>query len=434
MMAFAMPTTSSRARACSTERSVLAVAGLLALAGCGGKPQQAPPSPPVVQTSLARTGVIHPSEQLAGIVAPYQNVAIQSSLTEPADSVNVQEGDRVSRGEVLAQLDTADLQAALDADLATAASNHANTSHAVYQGTLSISQGVDSVGTAQAAVTQAQENLKRDRTDLRRYQQLVGNGFIAEQQVAQQATTVRDDEESLRSAIASLAAARSNVTANGTLESNGLQATTIAQSRATEQVALAQAEQERVQIAKATIVSPIDGVVVNRNFNPGEYPGTRQLFTLQQIDPVYAVLRGSGGQIAELGTGQSATIVASDLRGLRLTGKVVGVLNEIAPGSTDFQVKVLLRNADGRLRPGMAVAAKVSLPAVQGPRIPSTAFTDDNRNAVLAVDADGTVRTTHVTELGDDGTTSVVAGLPAGTRVISDGQTSVGNGEKVAIR
>jgi multidrug efflux pump subunit AcrA (membrane-fusion protein) len=136
---------------------------------------------------------------LAGIVAPYQNVAIQSSLTEPADSVDVQEGDRVGRGEVLARLDTADLQASLDADLATAASDRASTTHNVYQGGLSISQGVDVLRSAESAVTQAQANLQRDRTDLARYRQLVGAGYIAEQQVAQQQTTVRDDEQALRS-------------------------------------------------------------------------------------------------------------------------------------------------------------------------------------------------------------------------------------------
>src|SRR5581483_9488870 len=66
-----------------------------------------------VTTSVAQFGSIQPSEQLAGIVAPYENVAIQTTLTEPTDTVNVQEGDHVTQGEVLAQLDTADLQATL---------------------------------------------------------------------------------------------------------------------------------------------------------------------------------------------------------------------------------------------------------------------------------------------------------------------------------
>ncbi len=53
-----------------------------------------------------------------------------------------------------------------------------------------------------------------------------------------------------------------------------------------------------MQIAKATITSPIDGVVVNRNINPGEYPGNREIFTLQQVDPIYAVLHASSEQVA----------------------------------------------------------------------------------------------------------------------------------------
>src|SRR5271165_5867703 len=92
------------------------------LGGCAARQAPAPPGLPVVTTSVATTGSIYPSVQLAGIIAPYQNVAIQSSLTEPADTVAVQEGGRVSRGQLLAQLDTADLEANLAADLATAAS------------------------------------------------------------------------------------------------------------------------------------------------------------------------------------------------------------------------------------------------------------------------------------------------------------------------
>jgi hypothetical protein len=45
------------------------------------------------------------------------------------------------------------------------------------------------------------------------------------------------------------------------LNAPGLQSSTVQASQATEQVALANANQERVQIVKATIVSPIGGVV-----------------------------------------------------------------------------------------------------------------------------------------------------------------------------
>jgi RND family efflux transporter MFP subunit len=213
-----------------------------------------------------------------------------------------------------------------------------------------------------------------------------------------------------------------------------LQASTIEQARAQEQAALAQADQERVQIAKASIYSPIDGVVVNRNLNQGEYPGNRQIFTLQQVDPIYAILRGSGNQIAKIVAGARANVTASDLQNAKLTGSVVGVLNQIQPGSTDFQVKVVLANPSGRLRPGMAVVGNIALPPVTGVRVPATAFTDDNHTQVMAVTSDGVVRTVKVREIADDGATAVVTGVRSGTRIVTDGQTSVGDGQKVAIR
>lgn len=412
---------------------VAAGCAVVLAAGCSKAQDRQPPAAPVVQTVVASSGTIAPSERLAGFIAPYQNVAIQSSLSEPADVVNVQEGDRVSRGELLAQLDTADLEASLNSYLATAASNKAGTAQKVYSGQLSIAQGSDALSQAQATLRQAQANLQRDQTDLNRYQALVKQGYISEQQYQTQITTVRNDEQSVNQAYSGVQSAKANVQANGALGSSGLQQANVAQSQANEQVALAQAQQVRVQIAKARIVSPIDGVVVNRNLNVGEYPGSRQIFTLQEVDKVYAVLRGSGTQIAEIQPGALVTI-NDEGKTVNRTGTVIGVLNQISPGSTDFQVKVELANPDGRLRPGVAVAANVNLPKRSGVRIPQTAFTDDNHTTILTVDADSTVHTAPVAEIANDGTHAIVSGLAAGTRVVSDGQTSVGNGEKVAVR
>ncbi|MBV8490209.1 MAG: efflux RND transporter periplasmic adaptor subunit [Candidatus Eremiobacteraeota bacterium] len=403
---------------------------LAALAGCSQpQPKAAPPS---VATSPATVRSIQPHQRLAGIVAPYENVAIQSTLVEPADSVNVQEGEAVHAGEVLATLDTADLQAQLAADNATANSNQANTAHAVYAGSLSIAQGVDAVQSAQAGLNQANANLTRDRAQLQRDQNLFSQGYVAQATVQQDQATVRGDESALNTAQSNLSAAKSTVAANGSLSSGGLQKSAVQQSQAQEQVAAAQADQVRVQIDKARLVSPIDGVIVNRNLNPGEYPGTRQLFTIQQVDPVYAVLHGSGAQVAQIQTGAPARITAADL-GPRAayTGRVVGVLNQINPGSTDFQVKVVLANPQRKLRPGMAVLGDVPLPSVRGVTVPQTAFIDDNDNSVMTVGDGNVIKTVHVTEVASDGTTAVVAGLPAGTRVVNNGQIAVGDGEQV---
>lgn len=416
-------------------RLFCAAFAILAVVGCGRRESAKQATAPYVQTSIASYGTIQPAQHLAGIIAPYQNVAIQSSLSEPADTVSVREGDSVRVGQVLAQLDTSDLQAQMQSDLATANSNHANTTHTVYQGSLSIAQGQDTLRTDQAAVRQAQQTLTNDQTNLSRDQNLLAQGYVSQQSVDAQSTLVRNDQQALNSANANLASARSTVQANGSLGGQGLQASAVAQSQAQEEVALAQAQQVRVQIGKATIVSPIDGVVVNRNLNPGEYPGNRELFTLQQINPIYAVLHASSEQISGIAPGAAANVTAALANGSgRFAGRVVGVLNEINPGSTDFQVKVQLPNAQQRLRPGMVVQGQIATFPLRGVRVPTTAFTDDNHDAIMTVASGNSVKTVKVAELGSDGTTSVINGIAAGTRVVSDGQTSVGDGEKVSFQ
>ncbi len=93
----------------------------LGVAGCGrgaalaGKHARSSPPPAPVPTMTASQASVAPTLTLAGIIAPYQNVAITASLSEPTLAVNVNEGDRVQAGEVLAVLDTSDLQANLAA-------------------------------------------------------------------------------------------------------------------------------------------------------------------------------------------------------------------------------------------------------------------------------------------------------------------------------
>lgn len=405
----------------------------LVLSGCAQRPAPPKPPPPTVSTATAVVGSVTPAQTLPGIISPYQNVAIQSTLTEVADTVLVQEGDHVRRGQVLAQLDTADLEATLQADLANASSYAANAQHTQFAGSLAITQGVNGVSSARSALAQATKTLATDTLNLQRYQQLFASGYVAQQVLAQQQAVVANDQQQVRAAQANVGNAQSLVQANGTLDAPGLQTTSIQQARATAAMSLSQAQQIRVQIAKAKLVSPVDGVVVNRSLNPGEYPGTRQLFTVQQTDPIFAVVRGSGQQIANMRVGSEADVVVSDVRTKAYRGTVAAVLNQVNPGSTNFIVKVVLKNPDDRIRPGMAVQADVAMPTVHGIRIPTTAFIDDTHGSVMIV-RNGTVATAKVQEAGSDGSYSIVSGLAPGTRVIANGQSGFANGQQVATR
>ena len=375
------------------------------------------PTSAPVRTTIAQYGELSPTVTLAGIIAPLQNVGISSSLQEPASGVYVHEGQYVSAGTVLAELDVSDLRANLVSAERSAAEANAKVSQTNYQSTLALSQGTSDFVSARAQLQQARQRLAYDQITLSRNQGLLRQGYVPQQTVDQMQTQVWTDESQLRAAEASLRNAAVNVKVNGTPE-QGLQASNVEASRAAAASAQAQAQQLAVQIAKGTIVSPIDGVIINRNLNPGEYPGSRQIFTIQQTDSVYAMLNASSDQVFRIQPHRRATIHIGSLGNVTTTGVVEAVLGQAQPGSTNFVVKVRIPNPQRRLQSGMVVSADVPLPAQSGIIVPLSAFTDDSHTAIRMLDSSGAIRQVSVRAIADDGRHAIVGGVKTGTRVV----------------
>jgi multidrug efflux pump subunit AcrA (membrane-fusion protein) len=410
----------------------LFLAGVVVACLCDCSKPAAKPKPleaAQVPIAVATVGTVSPASNLGGIIVPYMNVQVQSNLSEPTDAVLVNEGDHVKAGQVLARLDTRDLEAELRSDVGTAASDAAKADQAYDQADLTIVQNDNTVNAAQATVRQAQATLATDSLNLTRDLTLLKNGYVAQQTVDAQKTLVHNDAQALAAAQVTVANDIKQVRSNGTT-STGLQGATVAAARADEQTALGQADNVRASIAKATIVSPIDGIVVNRNLNPGEYPGSRQIFTIQETDRVYATLNGSGSQVVGVRTGAPAEIMSTDHATTKAAGSVVGVLDEITPGSTNFVVKVLLPNPTGAFHAGMVVSGRVTRPSTTGIRIPIAAFLDTT-NSTVQVISNGEAKTEPVTMIADDGTNAIVSGLHAGEQIIANGQLGISDGQSV---
>ncbi|MBV9102436.1 MAG: efflux RND transporter periplasmic adaptor subunit [Candidatus Eremiobacteraeota bacterium] len=385
-----------------------------------------------VKTVTARPVVVHPEVTLAGFISPLHNVTITSALSEPATEVNVDEGDVVAAGQVLAQLDDTDLRASLEAARRSASEADLRVAQQRYQSALAFSSGRQGLRSAQDAVLQAASKLRLDTIMLERYRALAGSGYVPQQQVDTQRSLVVTDAAALRSARASLADARNTVDINGG-EHGGLQASTIAAAAASASSAHAQVDQAAAQVAKATIRSPFDGIVINRNLNPGEYPGSRAIFTIQDMSAVFAILSASSSQIFDVHTGDSAQIYGRHSTAPVGAGTVEAVLGQATPGSTNFTVKVRLRNPDHRLVSGMVVSAVLRQPAQTGIGVPSTAFVDDTHERIAVV-RDGAIAIVPVRETGSADGTSVVRGLAAGERVVTNGQLGYTNGERVVAQ
>jgi RND family efflux transporter MFP subunit len=386
----------------------------------------------------AREGTIAPSIEIAGVVAPYRQVAVTADLSEPISEVDVVEGQQVRAGQVLARLLVDDLEAQLASSERVVSEDASRYAQAAYETTATTAQNSMSVVAAQDAVREAQVNLAGAQTDLRRYEQLVVNGYIPVQTVDQQRVVVATDRQALDAARASLASAITNNAVSGNGSNAGAQQQNLEAARAALDAAQETVNQLKRELARAVIVAPVAGIVDSVNANPGEYPSGRQLFTIEQNAQVYAILPASTAQVVSVKRGAGASIEVNTSYNANPTthkdhGIVDAVLDQVQPGTTNFTVKVLVDNRDGHLHAGMPVNGFVDMPVVRGVIIPDAAFIDDTHTTVYTVDG-GVVHLKTVSQVADDGAHAVVNGIASGENVISDVNTiTVGNGDRVRI-
>ena len=235
----------SRRRALSLSVVTLGLFSIAALSGCAPKSPEAAPVPGAKTASAQTTPIqvsvtpvkIQPmsdNAEVTGALAALNDVTVSVKIAGKMAAVYFREGDVVRAGQIVAQQDTADLQAQLDSQRANLLSSQTKLSQAYValadaktnlkltqdQTESSIKQaqsGVDSA-TQQLAIVkqgarvqerqQADENVKsakadvdsalsdrdRARKDLKRYQSLARQGAIAPQQL-DQAQAVADSAD-----------------------------------------------------------------------------------------------------------------------------------------------------------------------------------------------------------------------------------------------
>jgi multidrug resistance efflux pump len=194
---------------------------------------------------------MYPSMQIAGVVTPYRQVGIAADLAEPFTDVDVQEGDHVHVGQVLAHLLTDDLEAELASAGRLVAEDVAHYAQLAYETKATNVQDQSAIASAQATLHQAQVNLAGASTDLKRYADLAAKGYLAKQTLDQQRTTWASDVAAVKSAQAVLDGAVATAQANGQGVNAGEQQQELAAARAAADPAQASVEQLRQQIARA---------------------------------------------------------------------------------------------------------------------------------------------------------------------------------------
>jgi RND family efflux transporter MFP subunit len=130
----------------------------------------------------------------------------------------------------------------------------------------------------------------------------------------------------------------------------------------------AQAELRRAEalLAQRRILSPFDGVVVERHLSPGAYVNDQaKIATLASIDTLHVEVYVPVAFYGQIHRGDEATVLPDQPLGGQYPAKVVIVDPVIDAASGTFGVRLLLPNSDWRLPAGLRCRAAFG-PAAAG--------------------------------------------------------------------
>ncbi len=301
---------------------------------------------------------------------PYYSGQIEAVQSELAfqvagrvATVNVREGAKVEKGQVLAAIDPSDylsrlVEARANLDRAIRSRQQLETSLAISKKTLP-----DDVVRARAAVQVTQDTLDKALRNRDRYEHLFKQGVVSEREW----DNVRLEYETSRSryteAEAALEQAKSNLSKVDVLN-NEIDA-------ASAQVKSLQASEgySELQLQYTELKAPYAGVIISRNIEPGEVvaPG-RQALTIADLSRVDLKIFVPETEIGRVKPGQPVDVKIDTFPGKVFKGNVTFVSpeGEFTPKIIQTQkervkivylVKVSVANPDLELKTGMPADA-----------------------------------------------------------------------------
>ena len=191
-----------------------------------------------------------------------------------------------------------------------------------------------------------------------------------------------------------------------------------------------------IQLDKARLQSPVNGVVEDRLVEPGSFVNEGQaVLRILELDPRKVVFHVPERDVAMLAKDQLLTIRAPALHHVSFEGKVTFIGRETAPPAFSYPVELLVEDAPESIRPGMIVdvvldravledAIAIPLPAV----IPRR-----GEHIVYLYEEGAAVRTVVWIDSFLNGEAVIAGGLKPGDQLIIDGHRTLQDGTPVQI-
>ncbi len=316
----------------------------------------------------------HPSRQtivpklsFSGSLDPEWQAEVAPKINGRLEKVYVQEGDRVTKGQVLAILEQVDT----DADLLNARGSYLD----------------------------AQTDLRKAETDLKRYEKLYATGAVSQQ-------TVDDYRFARDNAEAKLEAARGNLQS---MESKS---------------------------AATVLTAPEDGIIAKRYYQEGYYAqaGTA-LFSIADISVLKTVIHVPEGQVAGLAVGNEAQVALPAYPDKKIVGKITRIAPVADLPSHTFAAEVSVDNSQGLLAGIYANVSLTAQPKENVLTIPVHAIVmRDDQQTVYTPDAEGVIQRRVLTiGYSDDKVAEILSGLDENDIIVTEGHNKLREGSKIDL-
>ena len=276
--------------------------------------------------------------QFSARVATLSRVDVGSTVTGRVARVLVTEGVQVRKGDVLVQLESDELRAALTQAVASERQAQARLN------------GLRSTGRsgARAALAQSDATLLAANAELARVRQLVAQGFFSASRLdeAQRAVDVARAQQSGSTAQSqAVGDAGTEVMQAGAQLAASQAATAAAQAR----------------LKQTAILAPADARVLTRQVEPGQIvqPG-KALMALALAGPTQLVAQVDERFLDQLQAGQGAMVVADAFVGQRFAARVLSIAPSVDAQRGAIEVKFALeQQAPAFLREDMTLSVEV---------------------------------------------------------------------------
>lgn len=299
------------------------------------------------------------SEQ-PGTVQAFESAQLYAGVAGYLKTQTVDIGDQVKKGQVLARLDVPDLEkqvARYEAgrEQARAHVNVVKAKVATARADWEVAKST--VVKAEAAAKSARAMRTFRDKQFRRMQTLVASGSIDERLADEKQEQAEAAAEAERAARAAILTAEAQVTAEW---AKILQAEAdVLDAEASVKVAQAELEKGQVMVQFASIISPYDGIITQRNFFPGDFirpPTSGQtlpLLTVEQTDKMRMVVQVPDRDVPFTDVGDLAIVEIDALPGTRIDAKVSRIGGSEDQLTRLMRVEIDLPNPTGKIRQGM---------------------------------------------------------------------------------